>query len=186
MSDTPDWNTLALSADLRVHVSPEQATAMGVSRREQLLNGVITVQDLDDEELARGQCRDADGSFTSRPGKKMPREIHQEMIRRLLSRGDEIWRRGYNVAIRVHLEIAADPNNSPGDRMRAAQYLIERVAGKTPERIQLAAEDPVETLFRRILADPDGLLEPAAPVREPQMTSKMIEKSTEGSDPGDG
>lgn len=126
-------------------------------RMAQFMKGELTVEDLDDEELARGQFRDEHGRFSGRPNKLIPREVQQEMIRRLLARGDELWRSGYNIAIKVHLEIAADPNNTPADRMKAAQYLIERVAGKTPDRIHIAAEDPVETLFRQILSDPNGL-----------------------------
>lgn len=136
-------------------------------RMAQFLAGEISVEDLDDDELARGQFRDANGGFSGRPNKMIPREVQQEMIRRLLSRGDELWRNGYNIAIKVHLEIAADPNNAPGDRLKAAQYLIERVAGKTPDRIHIAAEDPVETLFRQILADPEGLNEAHPVPKEP-------------------
>lgn len=127
-------------------------------RMAQLLAGELSVEDLDEEELARGQFRDEHGQFRGRPNKLIPRELQQEMIRRLLQHGDEIWRQGYNIAIRVHLEICSDPNNSPADRLKAAQYLIERVAGKTPDRIHIAAEDPVESLFRQILNDPKGLL----------------------------
>ena len=136
-------------------------------RMAQFMAGDISIEDLDDEELARGQFRDANGQFSGRPNKLIPREVQQEMIRRLLARGDELWRQGYNIAIKVHLEIAADPNNSPADRLKAAQYLIERVAGKTPDRIHIAAEDPVETLFRSILQDPEGLKETTPVPKEP-------------------
>lgn len=136
-------------------------------RMAAFMKGDLTVEDLDDEELARGQFRDANGNFGGRPNKLIPREVQQEMIKRLLARGDELWRSGYNIAIKVHLEIAADPNNSPADRMKAAQYLIERVAGKTPDRIHIAAEDPVESLFRSILNDPEGLRETHPVPKEP-------------------
>lgn len=139
-------------------------------RMARFLAGELTVDDLDEEELARGQFRDERGQFSGRPNKLIPREIQQEFIRRLLQHGDEIWRQGYNIAIRVHLEICADPNNSPSDRLKAAQYLIERVAGKTPDRIHIAAEDPVETLFRQILNDPLGLNDPAPPPVEPDVS----------------
>ena len=137
-------------------------------RMAKFLSGELTVDDLDDEELARGQFRNEQGTFNGgKPSKIIPREIHQEFIRRLLSRGDEIWREGYNIAIRVHMEICADPNQSPADRLKAAQYIIERVAGKTPDRLLIAAEDPVEALFKQILNDPDGLQEPVPPPKEP-------------------
>lgn len=126
-------------------------------RMEKLITGELSVEDLDDEELARGQCRDSAGGFSGRPARVIPRELQQEMIRRLLGRGDELWRSAYNVAIRVFLEVAADPNNSAADRMKAAQYIIERVAGKTPDTVRLEATDPVVQIFRALLGDPDAL-----------------------------
>lgn len=64
-------------------------------------------------------------------------------------------------------------DNSPDDgvRLRAAQEIINRTMGKVPDKIEVAAEDPVETLFRKILDDPFGLEqggvhEPTAAERE--------------------
>ena len=126
-------------------------------RMEKLLMGELKVEDLDDEELARGQCRDTQGHFSGRPPRIIPRELQQEMVRRLLDRGNELWRSAFNIAIRTHIEIASDPNNSPADRLKASQYIIERVAGKTPDTLKLEATDPVVQIFRALLGDPDAL-----------------------------
>ena len=135
-------------------------------RMAQLLNGEISVADLDDEELARGRCRDMNGGFSGRTPRIVPREMQQEMVRRLLQRGEEMFRESYIDALRVLREIMTDPNNSASDRLKALNMVVERTAGKVPDRIHLAAEDPVETLFRKILSDPDGRLEPVPPPKE--------------------
>ena len=129
-------------------------------RMAKLIAGEISVRDLDDEELARGQFRNADGTFGGRPSVVIPREMLQEMVRRLLERGDELWRTGFNMAIATHLEICSDLNVDPRTRLAAAQYIIERVSGKTPDRVLVTADDAIESLFRQLLTRDDGLEEP--------------------------
>ena len=139
-------------------------------RMADLINGKLTVRDLDDEELARGTCRDHNGRFSARAA-LVPREFQQEMIRRLLERGDELWREGFNIAIRTHLEIASDLNVDPSTRLKAAQYIIERVSGKTPDRLLITADDAIETLFRQLLTHPDGL---EAPVLDAEVVEDAV------------
>lgn len=123
-----------------------------------LLNGIISVEDLDDEEVARGQLKASDGTFRGRPPKTVPAELVQAMRREWLSRAEAKLRDALmDKGLGVLVELAGNDQVDPGVRLRAATTIIERTMGKVPERIQLAAEDPVETLFRSILADPNGL-----------------------------
>lgn len=147
----------ATTAQVTKRANGDTVVKVGVTgRMAQFLAGEIDVRDLDDEELARGQFRDERGKFGI-PSQLVPREVQQEMIRRLLERGDELWRQGYNMAIRCCLEICSDPNNDPRTRLTAAQYIIERTAGKTPDRVLITADDAIETLFRTLLDGGNGL-----------------------------
>lgn len=136
-------------------------------RYAQFLSGVITVEDLDDDELAQGRLKASDGTFRGRPPRVIPSEMVQAMRREWLKRAnarlaEALLERGIGTLV----ELAKD---SPDDsvRLRAAQAIIERTMGKVPDKIEVAAEDPVETLFRKILNDPFGLAphEPTAEER---------------------
>lgn len=125
------------------------------------MSGKIKVEDLDDEEVARGQLRNAAGGFSGRPPTVVPAELVQAMRREWLSRAEEKLRNALlEKGIGTLTELAGSDRIDPAVRLRAATVLMERVMGKVPDKIQLAAEDPVETLFRNILADPEGLADP--------------------------
>lgn len=133
------------------------------------LNGKITVEDLDDEELSRGQLRALDGTFRGRPPRVVPSELVQAMRREWLKRAEAKLRDALlEKGIGTLTELAGNENIDAAVRLRAAEKIIERTMGKVPDRVQLAAEDPVETLFRSILNDPFGLAphEPSAEERE--------------------
>lgn len=133
-------------------------------RYARLLAGEIKIEELDDEELARGQLRNAAGNFSGRPPAMIPTELVQAMRREWLSRAENKLREALmSKGIGTLVELAGSDRIDPAVRLRAANALIERVMGKVPDKIQLAAEDPVEALFKQILADPAGLRDPAGP-----------------------
>jgi hypothetical protein len=111
------------------------------------------VQTLTPEELVRGQLRAEDGTFRGAPPKFIPAEFYQECTRELLKRGEVLWKDAYHEAIKVFTAVANNENFEPKDRLKAAQYIIERVAGKTPERIEVAQAQPWETLISGIVAE---------------------------------
>lgn len=137
-------------------------------RYARLLAGEIKVEDLDDEELARGQLRNQAGNFSGRPPSMIPTELVQAMRREWLSRAENKLRAALmDKGIGTLVELAGSDRIDPAVRLRAADKLMERVMGKVPDKVQFAAEDPVETLFRNILADPQGLRDPGgAPPKE--------------------
>ena len=140
-------------------------------RYAQFLNGTITVEDLDDDELSQGRLKASDGSFRGRPPRVVPAEMVQAMRREWLSRAEAKLREALmEKGIGTLVSLAENEDIDPGVRLRAADKIIERTMGKVPDRIQIAAEDPVESLFRSILSDPNGLApaphEPTAEERE--------------------
>lgn len=140
-------------------------------RYAEFLAGKITVEDLDDEELAQGRLKSVDGSFRGRPPAVIPTEMVQAMRREWLKRANaRLAEALLEKGIGTLVELAGSAFDE-GVRLRAADKLIERTMGKVPDKIEVAAEDPVETLFRKILNDPFGLQqagihEPTAEERE--------------------
>lgn len=131
-----------------------------------LIEGRILVEDLDDDELSRGQLKAKDGTFRGRPPRLIPNELVQAMRREWLGRAEAKLREALlKGGIGVLVELAENDTIDPAVRLRAADKIIERTMGKVPDRVTIATEDPVESLFRSILADPQGL-DPRA-VHEP-------------------
>lgn len=133
------------------------------------LNGKITVEDLDDDELAQGRLKAMDGTFRGRPPRVIPTEMVQAMRREWMSRAEAKLRDALmDKGIGTLVALAGDDNIDAGVRLRAAERIIERTMGKVPDKVEIRAEDPIETLFRGILNDPFGLAphEPSAEERE--------------------
>lgn len=125
------------------------------SRWDQLLLGIISVEDLDDEELARGQCRGPNGRFGSAPPRMVPRELHDQMMKQLLSRAQQKFREGLLGSIDALNKIAQGDAFEPADRIKAAGMVIDRVMGKTPEILFTAeTKAPWEEIFASISRDP--------------------------------
>lgn len=123
-------------------------------RMAQFIAGELTVADLDNEELSKGQFRADDGTFRGRPPKLIPREFHDAIVRELLQRGEAMVREAYTDAIKVFKDIAMDADAPTKDRLKAAQYLWERSAGKVPDRIEVKAQmEPWEGDVKGIVAN---------------------------------
>lgn len=138
-----------------------RATKTQVTHRAaQFLRGEITVRDLDDEELKRGRFRDSDGKFRGRSASLIPSEFHEEVMRRMLERGTEKIQYDFMTAIETVVDVM---NNSTDDaiRLRAANVIIERYAGKTADKIDLTvAVKPWENTLKGIIkAPPPELLQ---------------------------
>jgi hypothetical protein len=106
---------------------------------------------MDDEELARGQFKDHGGKFRGRPPRVVPKDIHDKMVRELLQRGQRMFQESYLNAISVMENIALDPRAEHKDRIKAAQYIIERLAGKVPERVVFESADPWQQIIDDII-----------------------------------
>lgn len=106
-----------------------------------LLDGVITVEDLDDEEIAKGQLRAADGSFKGRPPNYLPREIAMAWAREGQKR-HQLWVAGMVGEAQDTVRDLNKRSLSPADatRLKAAFWILERYAGKTPDRVEVKAE----------------------------------------------
>ena len=122
------------------------------SRWQKLLDGDITVADLDDEEIMAGRCKDKNGRLAGRPPKNIPRQIHDEMRRRFHEEIQQIWREGAGIAQATLLDVMQSRRAAAPARVRAAEVWMERVQGKVPDKVEQ------EIVVRKFEEGIEGLL----------------------------
>lgn len=110
------------------------------NRMQMFFNGEIKIEDLDDEEIRRGQFRSLDGDFKGRPSDMIPREFYNAVVRETIRRANNRFREEIEPAIETLHEIMENPRAPSDSRMKSAIYLIERVAGKVPEKNEVSIE----------------------------------------------
>lgn len=136
------------------------------------------VATLTPEELVRGKLRDRNGNFTGRPPAWVPAQFHQACIRELLRRGKELWQLNYLEAIEAMTQIAAGKvkGASASDRLKAAQFVVERLEGKTPEIVLVAQDEPWQVVIDEIVAQvPDEQIAAAKAARYGQVGLPVLE-----------
>ena len=123
----------------------DQENRRVLTRPEKFARGDITVDQLDDEELARQQVREDDGTFARvRPALHVNKIA--DMQRALLSRGNDVFAASFIEATQTMREICANPNNPPQVRLQAAKMIIDKVA-PTATVIEIKPHDPVMAFF---------------------------------------
>lgn len=114
--------------------------ARNMTRQQLFDNGFITVEDLDDEELRLGRCRDGHGRIphVTKTMEMVPRDLYDEMVAEHLHRTKEKYRQNLDAALQVMVDIMGDESVEPKDRMEAAKHIIERQMGKAVERVNVS------------------------------------------------
>lgn len=119
-------------------------------------NGDLTwgefVSTLTPTELARGQLANKNGMFSGRPPSLVPRAFHDACIRELMHRGQTLYRQDYLQAIKAMTAIANDTSAKDADRIKAAQFVIERLEGKAVQKVEISGENPFEAMLEGVLA----------------------------------
>jgi hypothetical protein len=122
-------------------------------------NGEYTWDDfvasLTPEELARGQLMDKNGGFAGRPPSYVPRQFHDACVRELLGRGRVLYKENYVKAIQAMTEIASSKSAKEADRIKAATFVIERLEGKVPDKLEISAADPWQQIISGIVSEVD-------------------------------
>jgi len=120
-------------------------------RLQQLLDGTIKVEDLDDEEIMRGQLRAADGSFRGRPSSVVPRAFHDAIKAELVNRSDRALQKNLADARTTMVDLMNNHRTPAMVRLMAAQHIEARLIGPIPKEIQARVET-------KKWEDVDGLL----------------------------
>lgn len=124
-------------------------------RMSQLLDGDLKVAELDDEEVAYGITKADDGKFSAKAAyhaTRLPKRLKDEMKRELFKRANRLLERNVLASINSIIEIATEPGSEDRDRLKAAQYIIERIQGKTPDVVQVSQEKPWEVVLAGVVA----------------------------------
>ena len=108
-------------------------------RWSKLLDGTLTVADLDDEEVRRCKVRARDGSFNR--GRAVPSHLAQQFQSELLKRAQGKLREALPAAIMTLMELAQDPECPEAVRKSAADSIVNRVLGKAPETVNIKTDD---------------------------------------------
>ena len=133
----------------------KQAQAEGretsTERWAKLLDGRLTVADLDDEEVAKMSVRAKDGTFSG-SNRKLPSHLAQQFHQEAIKRANAQFRKSLNDAVKVLADIASDPDARDGDRIKAANLIIDRVLGKAVETVRIE-----DSRWDTVLAEAVGL-----------------------------
>jgi hypothetical protein len=123
-----------------------------LDRVQLFMQGMIAPEDLDDDEVKGRFVRDSNGIpvKTVKLGMKFEAILHKELLRRM----NEYLQTKAPRAIEVMYEIADSDVYEAADRIKSAQWLAERVIGKTPD--VLVNVDAKETPFQSILSGIDS------------------------------
>lgn len=154
VSDEPPRNKYPPPVGREYH--KQQWVRLG-GRYAAFIRGEITIDDLDEEELARGRLRDKNGQFNGRAPKVIPAAFLEGVRQRHQRVMEQRIKYGADMALKVMFELMSDPNVESNVRLNAAKEWVNRHQGKVPDKIIHAEEDPFEALYREILADPEGL-----------------------------
>lgn len=114
---------------------PPRQRAEPKSRYQMLIDGDLTVEDLDDDEIQRGRCKDKNGNFSGRPPASFPRALHDAMHNEFLRRTSETFKPLVDVATGVLLDVALNKRAAAPARVQAANILLERGAGKVKDQV---------------------------------------------------
>lgn len=104
-----------------------------------LCRGELSVDDMDNEELARMQFRAADGSFKGRAPGHLPAEVVRKAQAEILRRGNGVLWAGL-ILSREEIVRLSTMAEKESDRIRAAMVIEERLLGKAAEKVNITAD----------------------------------------------
>jgi hypothetical protein len=116
--------------------------------------GKIPVEELDDEELHQERLKNKHGTFAGGPPKAVPRALRKAMQSEIQRRYSLKYQAVLPSMQEVFIDVALDTSADPSVRLRASQYVQERLVGKVPDKVEVSAEiKPWEGLVADIVND---------------------------------
>lgn len=116
-----------------------------------LLDGELSVAELDSDELQHFRGRDVDGEFKGRI-RPIPTKLAAQIRQRLLNQMQGAIEGFLPRAIAI-LEDIAESSEQDTARVKAVDLILQRGAGKVPDIVRVGAEDPWDAILGDVLKD---------------------------------
>ena len=124
----------------------DEAMRESMTRYQLFKAGMLSVDDLDDEELAMGGFRSKKTGNIYRP-KNVPRELANAFQRAIFERAQDELRALTIDAARTVGEIFKNKNIEPDIRLKGALATLERTLGKPATNVVVSQDKPFEHVF---------------------------------------
>jgi hypothetical protein len=128
-----------------------------------ILSGKLDLSVWGEDELIRGQRRAKNGKFQGRPPKIVPKAIHDELVRRRLSKAGDLLDESIVDAVLLLRQVVTDDEAQYADRIKAAQLIMDRVMGRAPQTVRLEVEPPWVAALAGAIAEA-GPISPPTPL----------------------
>jgi hypothetical protein len=102
-----------------------------------VLTGADELSGWDEEELIRGQRRNKRGKFTGSKPKIVPKALHDELVKRKMTKAYDLLNESIYDAVAILIDIAKDTRTEDGVRLKAVKEILDRTIGKTPINVQI-------------------------------------------------
>lgn len=99
------------------------------------------VEELDPQELARGQLKDKNGVFRGRPPALVPRTFQTACVKEMQRRFNEKIQERLLDAVDDLISLSKNGRMDGKDQAKVLVYLIERVMGPVPKQVIIAGAD---------------------------------------------
>lgn len=125
-----------------------------------IFNGEVDLSIWSEEELVRGQRRSANGKWMGRPPKVVPKAIHDELVKRKMSKAYDLLNDSIYDAVAVLREVALDRSADAAMRIKAATEILNRTMGKPTQEMKIAVKSTFdEALEAMLVPEEDDYIE---------------------------
>jgi hypothetical protein len=107
-----------------------------------VITGQDDLSDWTDEELRQGRRLSKNETFVGRPPKMVPKVLHDELVRRTIAGANDLMRDNLEAAVMMLVKLAKSPAVEAKDRLRAINMIMERVMGKSPDKVEITGNAP--------------------------------------------
>jgi hypothetical protein len=111
------------------------------------------LEELDDEELLRGRKRDVEGGWRGSNPRAIPADYHRRAMKELFRRAELQLQVHLPAATKALTNIATGDDVDTAQQRMAAQWVIERVMGKTPDKVEITKADPWADAIEGVAVD---------------------------------
>lgn len=105
-----------------------------------ILTGQEDLSVWSDEELVRGQRKSKNGRWQGKKPVVVPKALHDELVRRTLSRANELLRENLVAAVEVLMTLINGKDVDDKVRVKAVEMIMDRVMGKEPQKVEMSGE----------------------------------------------